>query len=89
VLCKALEGLDAQALGLDIRIHVTASVEDTDGDAASAETDVEKKGDSARDTRLLGFHFVQLLEGRPDVDQIVRAEVEAAAGAMSVNGQCN
>ncbi|KAJ7868470.1 hypothetical protein B0H13DRAFT_2558715 [Mycena leptocephala] len=76
VLCKALEGLDAQALGLDIRIYVTASVEDTDGDAASAGRMSRKRGTAQ------GIH---LLEGRPDVDQIVRAEVEAAAGAMSVN----
>ncbi|KAJ6526009.1 iron reductase [Mycena capillaripes] len=84
-LSSALAGLDPTSLGIDIRIHVTTSVEDTDGDAASAEGDVEKTVGKARDTGLLVFPFVKILDGRPDVDQILRSEVEMATAAMSVN----
>ncbi|KAJ7153834.1 ferric reductase NAD binding domain-containing protein [Mycena filopes] len=74
-------------LQIDIRIHVTSSLEDTDGDAASEETDVEK------DTAGAGYagkelpYGARLLVGRPDVDAIVRAEVQAATGAVFV-GVC-
>ncbi|KAJ7675201.1 ferric reductase like transmembrane component-domain-containing protein [Mycena rosella] len=85
-LFRAFKSLDPQSIGIEIRIHVTASVEDTDGDAESIdlETGVERGGEG--DARLLvAFPFFRLCEGRPDVDAIVRTEVEAATGAMSVN----
>ncbi|KAJ7157553.1 ferric reductase like transmembrane component-domain-containing protein [Mycena crocata] len=83
-LCRALAGMDPQVLGLDIRIHVTTSVEDTDGDAESAETDVEKEGMGTK-AKLLAFPCVHVCEGRPTVDEIVSTEVGAATGAVSVN----
>ncbi|KAJ6577039.1 ferric reductase NAD binding domain-containing protein [Mycena vulgaris] len=82
-LSRAFDGPDAQSQGIEIHIHITTSVEDTDGDTESAETDVEKETGS--DTRLLGFPFIRICEGRTDVDAIVRTEVAAATGAMSVN----
>ncbi|KAJ6570966.1 ferric reductase NAD binding domain-containing protein [Mycena vulgaris] len=82
-LFRAVDGLDAQSLGLEIHIHITTSVEDTDGDAESAETDAEKVTDN--DEQLLRFPFIRICEGRPDVDALVRAEVAAAAGTMVVN----
>lgn len=85
-LSLALDGLDPKSLGLDIRLHVTTSIEDTDGDTASADGDVEKEGWRTGKVNLLALPFVQLLQGRPDVDQIVSSEVQAATGAMSVNG---
>ncbi|KAJ6517996.1 ferric reductase NAD binding domain-containing protein [Mycena vitilis] len=87
-LARALNGLEAKSLGLEIRIHVTSSIEDTDGDAGSAaaeNADVEKQAGPAVDADLASFPCVQILAGRPDVDQIVCAGAEGATGAVSVN----
>lgn len=59
-----------------------------DCDEASAATDMEKGGDAAT-RRLLGFPYIRVCEGRPDVDEIVRTEIGAATGDMSVrNAVC-
>ncbi|KAJ7168822.1 ferric reductase NAD binding domain-containing protein [Mycena filopes] len=80
-------GTSTSEIGLevDIRIHVTSSIEDTDGDAASEETDVEKDpaGYAGKELPYGG----RLLSGRPDVDAIVSGEVQAATGAVFV-GVC-
>lgn len=78
--------LASLGIDIDIRIHVTTSVEDTDGDAASSGTasDAEKEG--GYNSKLEALSCARVLAGRPDVDEIVRAEVQAATGAVSVNG---
>ncbi|KAJ7082379.1 ferric reductase like transmembrane component-domain-containing protein [Mycena belliarum] len=84
ILCQALDGLDPKSLGIEIQIHVTTSVDGMDCDEASAATDMEKGGDAAT-RRLLGFPYIRVCEGRPDVDEIVRTEIGAATGDMSVD----
>ncbi|KAF7337128.1 Ferric/cupric reductase transmembrane component 1 [Mycena venus] len=91
LLSSCLDAIESLGLGLDIRIHVTTSEEDTEDDATSANTDVEKGGECApagrvnNPNKLLALPFVQLVEGRPGVEQIIRSEIGTATGAISVN----
>ncbi|KAJ7767290.1 ferric reductase NAD binding domain-containing protein [Mycena metata] len=77
--------LASLGIDIDIRIHVTTSVEDTDGDAASSETASDAGKEGGYSNKLEALSCARVLAGRPDVDEIVRAEVQAATGAVSVN----
>ncbi|KAJ6601629.1 ferric reductase NAD binding domain-containing protein [Mycena sp. CBHHK59/15] len=83
-LSSALEGI-SDSLAIDIRIHITACVEDTDG--ASYSVDPEKSESSLRtsEDKLQQVPCVRVFSGRPNVHAIVKSEVAAATGAMAVN----
>ncbi|KAJ7436564.1 ferric reductase like transmembrane component-domain-containing protein [Mycena latifolia] len=77
-LLRALHGV-SDSLRVDIRIHVTAPVEDT-------EPGVEKsEGSITSNAKVLEAPGVQILPGRPQVPEIVKSEVAAASGSISVN----
>ncbi|KAJ7448009.1 ferric reductase NAD binding domain-containing protein [Mycena latifolia] len=77
-LLQALHGV-SDSLRVDIRIHVTAIIEDT-------ESDVEKsEGSITSNAKVLEAPGVQILPGRPQVPEIVKSEVAAASGSISIN----
>ncbi|KAJ6583102.1 ferric reductase like transmembrane component-domain-containing protein [Mycena vulgaris] len=78
-LLRALDGI-FDSLRVEIRIHVTTSVEDTESDAEKCEGSV-----STSDAKLLEAPAVRIFHGRPEVTTIVKSEVAAASGSMSVN----
>ncbi|CAK5266548.1 unnamed protein product [Mycena citricolor] len=92
LLSAALADLDTKTLGLEIRIHVTRNMEDTDGTEDVAAGDDDEKDVPASPTssvtaarRLRRFECVTVSQGRPDIDELLRTEVAAASGAMAVN----
>lgn len=81
-LLRALDGL-SDSLLLDIRIHITASVQNSESDAEKSEGSV-----SFSDTgKLHDAPHVRILHGRPDVRAIIESEIAEASGSMSVNGE--
>ncbi|KAJ7083231.1 iron reductase [Mycena epipterygia] len=77
-LTRALDAV-SDTLRVEIRIHVTASIEDTEPDVEKSESSV-----STSDAKLLA-PAVRIIPGRPDVTAIVKSEVAAASGSISVN----
>ncbi|KAJ7289425.1 iron reductase [Mycena rebaudengoi] len=79
-------------LQVDIRLHVTASTEDTqflDGDSiATSDPElgtVESDPSTGLKERLLEFPVVKLSQGRPDIPGILNTEIVGARGSLSVN----
>ncbi|KAJ7697679.1 iron reductase [Mycena rosella] len=78
-LLQALDGI-SDSLIVEIRIHVTASVKDTESDIEKSQGSI-----STSDVKLLHAPGVQILSGRPDVAGLVKSEVAGASGSISVN----
>ncbi|KAJ7697664.1 ferric reductase NAD binding domain-containing protein [Mycena rosella] len=77
-LLRALDGV-SESFTVEIRIHVTASL-DTESDAEQSDGSI-----NASDAKLLDAPGVRILAGRPDVAALVKSEVAAASGSISVN----
>ncbi|KAJ7099901.1 ferric reductase NAD binding domain-containing protein [Mycena belliarum] len=79
-LLRALDGV-SDSLSIDMRIHVTGSMNDTEIDTEKREGSIS----SDPKNKLLGAPGIQFLSGRPHVKEIVKAEVAAASGLISIN----
>ena len=96
-LTKALE-LAPSEIDIAIRIYVTSTPTTGSVDiASSSHTTTWKEDDSvhssdetaigrSRPSSLLNFSAVQVTQGRPDIPLLLREEVEANTGRMSVTG---
>ncbi|KAJ7359758.1 ferric reductase NAD binding domain-containing protein, partial [Mycena albidolilacea] len=79
-LLRALDGL-SDSLLLEIRIHITASVQNSESDTEKSEGSV-----SFSDTgKLHNAPHVRILHGRPELRAIIESEIAEASGSMSVN----
>ncbi|KAJ7266988.1 ferric reductase NAD binding domain-containing protein [Mycena haematopus] len=79
-LLRALDGA-SDSLLIDICIHVSASIQNSEGDAEESEGSVS----FSESTKLLDVPHVRVLSGRPDVKAIIKSEIAEASGSMSVN----
>nr|GAT45604.1 predicted protein [Mycena chlorophos] len=101
-LVRALTAVDveaAQGLDVEVRVHVTKSVEYTQAteplavDLEQSETEKDKERDASVDDsvgttreRLLSLPDVSLVEGRPNLDEIVRGEIASMyGGSIGIN----
>lgn len=93
-LSKALE-LAPSNVEISIRIFVTAQNAESlarEGSWAEDESIHSSEGASpaakTKPSSLLSFPAVQLAHGRPDLSSMLREEVEANTGRLSVTGTC-
>ncbi|KAJ7430521.1 ferric reductase like transmembrane component-domain-containing protein [Mycena galericulata] len=77
-LLRALEGV-SDSLTIDIRIHITASIRDTDFDAEKCDHSTSEF------TKPFDTPAVRFFLGRPDITETVQSEVAAASRSMSIN----
>ncbi len=94
-LSKALE-LAPSNVEINIRVFVTAQNAQpltNEGSWTEDESIHSSEGVSpvtkTKPSSLLSFPAVQLAHGRPDLSSMLREEVEANTGRLSVTGMCN